>query len=280
MRVRLIIHLLLITTAFFFSQCTIQKRVYQKGWYVDFHQSLKPQLPVSESQQVKSIESNVPIVRQDLKAEFIPEPLEKNELIELEELDSMHILSAVIPFERSEERKWILPKEVKESQANSNKSIQKKPNPDRYYWSIRTKTATILVFLALVIVGSIFLFIGLATLTSLVEIAFAIVGIVLLYFAVAILLFVMLAIPSQESVERAEERKRQRAVEQKNQEEAEKIEQDRLEELPKEEREQELEKISESTKAKSKENRNNSLIVLTIAGILVALFVILNKVNG
>lgn len=281
MQLRLIFHLFFIATLALFSQCTIQKRVYQKGWYVDFHKPLKSQKPAADVVVLEQKEPNSIL--------FEPTILEDSARVVLTEVDENVALVEEGSLQESYQAKELamrtesiseLPIEVFQSEKNRNESIRKTPNSERVYWSIKMKTLLILLFLGIVVIGAILMFLGALTITTIVESILAYIGIFLFLILALIILFVMLAMPSQEAVDRAIERKKQRAIDQKNQEEAEKAEQERLDQLPKEEREQEIQKAEVKQKAKSKENRNNTLIVLTIATILVALFVLLNKVNG
>ncbi|GEM_PF-3728197 len=281
MQFRLISHLFFIASLALFSQCTIQKRVYQKGWYVDFHRPLKSQKPAADVVVLEQKEPNSIL--------FEPTILEDSTRVVLSEVDEEIALVEEVSLEESYQAKELemrtesfseFPNEVYQSEKKSNESIRKTPNSERVYWSIKMKTLLVLLFLFIVIGGSILMFLAASTLTVFEGMLLAYFGIFLFLILALIILFVMLAIPSQEAVDRAVERKKQRAIDQKKQEEAEKVEQERLDQLPKEEREQEIQKAEAKQKAKSKENRNNTLIVLTIATILVALFVLLNKVNG
>lgn len=281
MQFRLIFHLFFIATLALFSQCTVQKRVYQKGWYVDFHKPLKSQKPAADVVVLEQKEPNSILVEQTI--------VEDSARVVLTEIDEEVALVEEVSLEESYPAEELamrtesiseLPNEVFQSEKKRNESTRKAPDSEKVYWSLKMKTLLVLLFLFIVIGGAILMFMAASTLTIFEGLLLAYFGIYLFLILALIILFVMLAIPSQEAADRAIERKKQRAIDQKKQEEAEKAEQERLDQLPQEEREQEIQKVEAKKKAKSKENRNNTLIVLTIATILVALFVLLNNVNG
>lgn len=235
------------------GSCTVEKRLYNKGWHIsanhswktDRSGSLNPASAVAEmpfSKEAPAAEAFHPEVRSAEEAPVILTDTTVNRNTESQ--------SVVVSGEKAVPDTVVVEKARRDEQAATRKS----PDPDNY-WSRGAKTtvAIILAVLAIAAIVALIFLLASAFSTALTVAEFILLG--LLFFGLAILMtilfFVALTIPTSEEMHERAEDKRKVDLQRKKE----------LDQLSPEEREERLREEAE-TAARNKRTRTTVLAVL------------------
>lgn len=271
------LHLLILIVLFFLPACTIQKRLYRGGWHVEWRKAhnhpgaekepvLQDQIVsldrISESEQFRNTEDSV-LTKLSDTMQNLNQPKETVSVIA-----AKSELYEAVSFKSG----------YRKMKPVAQEFISVKKPSEKYYWSRSTKTWSVVLLILFTVLLLVLLYFGILSTEfvlfsgGLFLMFFYIVGVAIVLVLFFVLFAIMMARPTQESIDQRNEKER-------TAQKQEQLEQERLEQLPPEARAEELRKREEKEAAISRENGKSRITVLIIGAFLVTLFLLTKKLN-